>query len=57
MKDRLAPGCIVRLDDTSREAERAIIEQWCAELPARVVEVNERYSAIKVGVTGASFPE
>jgi hypothetical protein len=26
MKDRLAPGCIVLLDDTSREAERAIIE-------------------------------
>jgi len=32
-------------------AERAIIEQWCAELPAQVVEVSERYSAIKVGVT------
>ena len=46
MKDRLAPGCIVLLDDTSREAERAIIERWCAELPARVVEVSERYSAI-----------
>jgi hypothetical protein len=57
MKDRLAPGCIVLLDDTSREAERAIIEQWCAELPARVVEVSERYSAIEIGVTGASFPE
>jgi hypothetical protein len=57
MKDRLAPGCVVLLDDSSREAERAIIERWCAELPARVVEVSERYSAIEVGVTGSSSLE
>ena len=57
MKDRLARGCIVLLDDTSREAERAIIERWCAELPAQVVDVSERYSAIEVGVTGSTFPE
>jgi hypothetical protein len=57
MKDRLAPGCIVLLDDTSRAAERAIMEQWCAELPARVVDVSERYSAIEVGETGSSFAE
>jgi hypothetical protein len=45
------------MDDTSRPAERAINEQRCAELPARVVEVSERYSAIEVGETGSSLAE
>jgi Methyltransferase domain len=46
LKDRLAPGCIVLVDDTDRAAERDIVDRWCAELPARIIERSERHSAI-----------
>lgn len=50
LKDRLAPGCIILIDDTDRAGERDIVDRWCTELPARIIELSERHSAIlKVG--------
>lgn len=50
LKDRLAPGCIILIDDTDRAGERDIVDRWCTELPARIIELGERHSAIlKVG--------
>lgn len=36
MKGRLAPGCVVLLDDAHREEERAIARRWQAELGATI---------------------
>jgi hypothetical protein len=49
MKDRLAPGCVVLIDDTHRTEEREILNRWCTELPAHVIEAGEKFSAIKIG--------
>jgi hypothetical protein len=46
LKDRLAPGCVVLIDDTNRAAEREIVGRWCTEFPARIIEVSERHSVI-----------
>jgi len=46
LKDQLAPGCIVLIDDTNRAAERGIVDRWCTELPARIIEQTERHIAI-----------
>lgn len=37
MRDRLAPGCVILLDDVNREPERAIAERWADELSASLV--------------------
>ena len=34
MRDRLAPGCAILLDDAEREHERAIARRWQLELGA-----------------------
>lgn len=36
MKERLEPGCVILLDDTSRQGEHAIAVRWGRELGARV---------------------
>ena len=36
MKDRFNPGCVILLDDASREQERAIADRWKTELGASV---------------------
>ncbi len=36
LADRLAPGALVVLDDTDREAEAAIVDRWIAETPGLV---------------------
>jgi predicted O-methyltransferase YrrM len=46
--DRLTPGAIVLLDDTCRPDEREIIERWCAELPAYLIEDTPRHSVIQL---------
>jgi hypothetical protein len=49
LSSALSPGCIVMLDDAARDAERQIIARWRTELPAEVVEENERYCVMRVG--------
>jgi hypothetical protein len=49
LKDRLAPGCIVLLDDTHRSEERAILQRWRTELGGEVVEDAPTYSVLRVG--------
>jgi hypothetical protein len=49
LKDRLAPGCIVLLDDTHRSDERAILHRWRAELNGEVIDEAPTYSVLRVG--------
>ena len=53
LRDRLAPGCILLLDDTHRLEERAIVERWCTELKAAVIEEAGTYTALRVGTSTA----
>jgi hypothetical protein len=48
---RLAPGCIVLLDDTQRAAEREIVERWCAELDGTVVQEGGTFTTLRIGGT------
>jgi len=36
LRDRLAPHCVILLDDASRPGERAVLERWREELPMTV---------------------
>lgn len=47
--NRLAPGCIILLDDTQRQAERTIVEQWCEELGTSVVNEGGTFTVLRVG--------
>jgi hypothetical protein len=43
MRDYLAPGCVILVDDAERDAERSIAERWARELDATlVIEGRER---------------
>ena len=47
MRDSLAPGCVILIDDAQREAERSMAERWAGELNARlVIEGHERRMAV-----------
>jgi len=48
LKSRLRSGCIVVLDDTHRPEEAAIIDRWCRELPATIVQKRQTSTIIKV---------
>jgi predicted O-methyltransferase YrrM len=37
MRERLAPGCVILLDDAERDAERRIADAWARELDASLV--------------------
>jgi hypothetical protein len=50
MKDRLAPGCIVILDDSHRPAEHSIIERWCCDLSASVIHDRNTHTILRVGL-------
>jgi hypothetical protein len=49
LRDRLLPGCIVLLDDTHRPEDRAVMNRWCEELPATIVDEGPSYSVLRVG--------
>ena len=47
MRDYLAPGCVILLDDAQRDGERTIAQRWANELGATLeVEGQERAFAI-----------
>jgi hypothetical protein len=48
MKEWIAPGCIILLDDAHRPEERAIIDRWCALGPAIVVEEGATFAVLRV---------
>lgn len=50
LRDRLSPGAVILVDDTNREAETKMIEQWLAVAPDKisVVERSETYVALRV---------
>jgi hypothetical protein len=45
LRDRLAPGCLVVLDDAQREGERWVIERWRAEFPLDLQPTARRLAA------------
>jgi hypothetical protein len=49
LRNYMAPGCIILLDDAHRAGERAIIERWCLELSATIVEESTTHCVIQVG--------
>jgi Methyltransferase domain len=49
LKDMMAPGCIVLLDDTQRPEERRIFDRWREELDATVIEEAPTHSVLRVG--------
>jgi hypothetical protein len=49
LKDRLLPGTILLIDDSQRPKERSIIERWCRELSATVVDRQATHSVLQVG--------
>jgi hypothetical protein len=49
LQPRLAPGCVVLLDDTQRADEHEIVGRWCNELPASVVHEGATYSVLSIG--------
>jgi hypothetical protein len=48
LRSRLAPGCIILLDDTQRSEEQAIANRWCKELSASVVFKAETFTVLSV---------
>jgi predicted O-methyltransferase YrrM len=54
MKDRLAPGCVILLDDAERPAELAIAERWAEELATSFVIVGTAKPYIEMKVPGGT---
>jgi hypothetical protein len=50
MRSRLAPGCVILLDDAVREQERAIARRWQAELQAEYTLIEGRRPLIRMVV-------
>jgi hypothetical protein len=50
MGDRLKPGCVILLDDASRQEEREIAERWEAELGATSELLGDRKPYIRLTV-------
>lgn len=50
MKSRLRPGCVILLDDSAREQERAIAQRWSSELPAAIESCASRKPYVKLTV-------
>ncbi len=48
LRNRMAPGCVILLDDSHRPDERAIVARWCGELSATVVEEGPTHSVLKL---------
>jgi len=58
LKSRLAPGCVILLDDASREAERAIAQRWAVELGATVQArgTDKPYLELTLGAASPAPP-
>ncbi len=56
MRSYFAPHCVVLLDDTQRDSERAILNRWCSELHGGVVDGTDSYSILRVGDLSSAGP-
>jgi hypothetical protein len=58
MRDRIAARCTILLDDTIRDAERAIAQRWSDELgaPAEFCGRRKSFAAIRIGQAKAANP-
>ena len=52
MSDRLRPGCVILLDDASREQERAVGRRWASEFGASLEIVGSAKPYVRLRVTG-----
>jgi hypothetical protein len=52
MRDRLAPGCVILLDDAEREHEREVARRWAVELGTTHEFVPGEKPYIRMVVTG-----
>lgn len=50
MRERLAPGCIVLLDDADREEDLRIAVRWTEELSANLHSIGDRNSFCKISL-------
>jgi hypothetical protein len=48
LRSRMAPGCVILIDDTQRPNEHAIVRRWCNELDAAVVQEGSTYNVLAV---------
>jgi hypothetical protein len=55
MKDRLAPGCVILLDDAVREQELVIAGRWQTEIGAARETLGARKPYFKITVTSGQF--
>lgn len=47
MRDHLGRGSVILADDTQREEDMQVVERWCRELPAEIVERGATYAVIR----------
>ncbi len=47
LRSRFAPGAIILLDDAQRRAERRVVDRWCDELPARVIDRSRTHVVLQ----------
>ena len=45
----LAAGCVVLLDDTHRDAEREVLNRWCTDYGATIVQRGATFCALRIG--------
>jgi hypothetical protein len=59
LASRLAPGCIVLLDDASRPGEQQVIEKWKAEFGVQVLaeKTTERFTVLSLPPSSKSAHE
>lgn len=58
MRERLAEGCLILLDDAERAGERSVAQRWQGELPAtpRMLASDKPYIELIVGAAIAQQP-
>jgi BNR repeat-containing family member len=59
MKERLAPGCVILLDDAGRQEEQSIARRWAAELRANSLTLGSKkpYVRLVLEAGGEGMPE
>lgn len=46
-KNHIGAGSVILADDTQREEDMQVVERWCRELPAEIVERGATYAVIR----------
>ena len=48
MRERLAPRCVIVLDDVNRENERTILDRWQRECPLSVDVASRTFAVCRM---------